>query len=382
MKLAMVGTRGVPARYGGFETAVEEIGQRLAARGHEVTVYCRGGEDSSLREHLGMRLVHLPALRKRSLETLSHSALSLAHAAFAGHRPDVIFLFNSANSPLIPVVRLRRIPVAVHVDGLEWKRDKWSGWGQCYYRQAESVAVRLGDRLISDAQAIADYYHDEFGIETDVIAYGAPVLADPATERLDELGLGRHDYHLVVARFEPENHVLEILEGYHDSQATKPLVVVGSNPYEGDYDRRLRDIADVDDRITLLGAVWDQDLLNTLYANSLTYLHGHSVGGTNPSLLRAMGAAAPVMAYDVVFNREVLGDGPGFFTTPTDVARLVEAAEVDPAATVAAGEGLRDRGARLYDWNRVTDGYEQLAHRLVAGESTRGDASGRRRGSA
>nr|WP_212721610.1 glycosyltransferase [Nocardioides dongxiaopingii] len=375
-----MGTRGVPAHYGGFETAVEEIGARLADRGHEVVVYCRGAEDRTLREHRGMRLVHLPAVRRRSLETLSHSALSMGHAVVR-HRPDVAFVFNAANAPLVPLLRLRRVPVAVHVDGLEWKRDKWSGSGQRFYRRAESVAVRLGDRLISDAQGIADYYLDEFGIDTDVITYGAPILSDPEPRRLAPLGLERHGYHLVVARFEPENHVLEILEGYRASSAEQPLVVVGSNPYEGAYDARLRAVAGADDRITLLGGVWDQDLLNSLYANALTYLHGHSVGGTNPSLLRAMGAAAPVIAYDVNFNREVLGDGAGFFLTPNDVARMVEKAESTAGETVATGVLLQARARQHYDWDRVAEGYEDLARRLAAGESTRGTASGRRRSS-
>lgn len=378
MRLAMVGTRGVPARYGGFETAVEEIGSRLASRGHAVTVYCRGAEDPTMREYLGMRLVHLPAVPRRSLETLSHSAISLGHVV-ARQRPDVAFVFNSANAPLLPLLRARRIPVAVHVDGLEWKRGKWSGSGQQYYRRAESIAVRLGDRLISDAQGIADYYRDEFGIETDVIAYGAPILDDPGTELLASLDLERHGYHLVVARFEPENHVAEILEGYHASSAQQPLVVVGSNPYEGNYDTRIRALAEADERITLTGGLWDQALLNALYANALTYLHGHSVGGTNPSLLRAMGAAAPVLAYDVNFNREVLGETAGFFATTADIARLVEKSEADAEATVSSGQALRERARERYDWDRVTDGYESLAIRLAAGESTHGTASGRRR---
>src|SRR5690242_17398887 len=159
LRVALLGTRGVPARYGGFETCVEEVGRRLAERGHSVVVYCRtvpGDTAPPPTEYLGMRLVHLPAARKRSLETLSHSALSVAH--LLRHRTDAAVVFNAANSPLLPLLRAARVPVATHVDGLEWKRAKWGPVGQRYYRVAESLAVRWSDALIADAQGISSYY--------------------------------------------------------------------------------------------------------------------------------------------------------------------------------------------------------------------------------
>src|SRR5919199_3501439 len=228
LRVALVGTRGVPARYGGFETAVEEVGRRLADRGHDVVVYCRtvpGSTEPPPGSHLGMRLVHLPAARRRSLETLSHTALSVRH--LLTHRTDAAILFNAANSPLLPALRAARVPVATHVDGLEWKRAKWGGTGRRYYRAAECLAVRWSDALIADAQGIADYYAAEFDAGTELIAYGAPLL-DVGADRLPELGLAPRGYHLVVARFEPENHVHLIVEGYAASSAGLPLVVVGS----------------------------------------------------------------------------------------------------------------------------------------------------------
>src|SRR5262245_3442215 len=207
MRIAMVGTRGVPARYGGFETCVEEVGWRLAAVGHDVRVYCRTTDDDGerLSSYRGMTLVHLPAPRKRALETLSHTALSVGH--LMTHPTDVALMFNAANSPLLPALRARRIPVATHVDGLEWKRAKWSGTGQRYYRMAESLAVRWSDAIIADAEGIRSYYEHEFGADADLIAYGAPVIHPEHPELLAAAGLGSHRFHLVVARFEPENHV-------------------------------------------------------------------------------------------------------------------------------------------------------------------------------
>ncbi|WP_296604398.1 DUF1972 domain-containing protein [Nocardioides sp.] len=375
----MIGTRGVPARYGGFETAVEEIGRRLVERGQEVTVYCRGDGDPGGRDHLGMRLVHLPAVHARSLETLSHTAVSVAHLWRTGGH-DVATVFNAANAPFLPALRAAHVPVAVHVDGLEWQRDKWSGTGRHYYRWAESLAVRWADALIADAQGIADYYRREFGVDTELLAYGAPIQPAPRTDRLAELGLTAGSYHLVVARFEPENHVAEIVDGYRRSNARNPLVVVGSAPYGDRYTARVRDLAGADPRVVLLGGVWDQELLDQLYAGCATYLHGHSVGGTNPSLLRAMGAAAPVVAFDVVFNREVAGPDARFFTSPDQLRGIVERAEADPVPVAESGRRLQARAASRYRWDEVADGYESLLKRLAAGESARGSASGRRVG--
>ena len=371
----MVGTRGVPARYGGFETAVEEVGRRLAERGHEVVVYCRstGPDAERPARHLGMSLVHLPAIRSRSLETLSHSALSVGH--LVRHRVDAAVVFNAANAPLLPVLRAARIPVATHVDGLEWKRAKWGTAGRRYYRVVEALAVRWSDALIADAQGIADYYDREFGAPTTLLTYGAPQIT-AGTERLAELRLEPRGYHLVVARFEPENHVHLIVEGYRRSGARKPLVVVGSAPYSDAYTREVHELAD--ERVRFLGAVWDQVQLDQLYGNCATYLHGHSVGGTNPSLLRAIGAGAPVLGYDVDFNREVAGDAGQYFADAATLAQLIEAAEVDPVGTASAGRRARVL-ARRYDWERVADGYEELAARLVRREVPRRRPSGRRR---
>lgn len=360
MKIALIGTRGVPAHYGGFETAVEEVGARLVEAGHEVVVFCRG---EGPREYRGMQLVHLPALRKRSLETLSHTALSVVHHALNG--TDAAILFNAANSPFLPILRARRIPVATHVDGLEWRRSKWGPAGRRYYRVAESLAVRWSDALIADAAGIADYYRTEFGADTRLIAYGAPQVA-PGADRLAELDLSADGYYLVVARFEPENHVLEIVKGYVASPATRPLVVVGSAPYSDAYTASIE--AAADDRVRLLGGVWDQELLDQLYAGAHAYLHGHSVGGTNPSLLRAVGASTATIAFDSVFNREVLGAAGDYFTGPDDLAAVLD--DYQPRT-----DGLAEVAAR-YDWDLVAQRYEQLCADLAAGVRTR--ASGRR----
>lgn len=362
LRIALVGTRGVPAHYGGFETCVEEVGRRLATRGHTVTVYCRSGNGPDRKaEFEGMRLVHLPAVRRRSLETLSHTGLSVAH--LMAHRADATIVFNAANAPWLPLLRLARLPVATHMDGLEWKRAKWGPVGQRYYRWAESFAVQFSNALIADAAGIRDYYRDTFNADTELISYGAPLLEPRAPQHLGSVGLGAGKYHLVVARLEPENHVHTIVEGYVRSRAKLPLVVVGSTPYGQGYDQRLRTSADR--RVSFLGGVWNQELLDELYANALVYWHGHSVGGTNPSLLRAIGAGAATNAFDVNFNREVLGPVGRYFRDPDDVARLAEEAETQPALTRSRANQSREAAAR-YDWDVVADGYEALCYALAS----------------
>jgi glycosyltransferase involved in cell wall biosynthesis len=378
MHVAMMGTRGVPAAYGGFETAVEEIGRRLVDRGHEVTVYCRTSGGDRRREHLGMTLVHLPALRTKVAETLSHTALSAVHAA-GGRRPDAAFVFNAANAPFLPLLRARGIPTALHMDGLEWKRDKWGANGRRYYLAAESLGVRSADALIADAPGIADYYDREFGVPTELLSYGAPLITERRTGRLGRIGLVPGGFHLVVARFEPENHVDVIVDGYHGSTAALPLVVVGSAPYAAEYTRRVEEVADADPRIRLLGGVFDQELLDELYANAATYLHGHSVGGTNPSLLRAMGAGTAVIAWDVGFNRGVLGPEGLFFDGVAGVSARITAAEADRPSLERRGAALRERAAAEYDWDAVAEGYEHLARRLAGGDSIHPQARTARR---
>ncbi|MDP1876047.1 MAG: DUF1972 domain-containing protein [Actinomycetota bacterium] len=365
MKVALMGTRGVPARYGGFETAVEEIGSRLAARGHAVTVYCRN-PGQRMHEYRGMTLVNAPAVRHRVAETLSHTAASTVHAVVRD-RPDAAIVMNAGNAPFLKPLRLAGIPAAVHLDGLESKREKWRGAGAAYYRWAERAAVAWGQEVIADAQAIADHVSRDYGRECVVIPYGAAVI-HPGSGRLAALGVDPGGYHLLVARFEPENHVLDAVKAYGASREVRPLVVVGSAPYSDSYVDAVHAAAEGDGRIRLVGSLYDQDLLDELYGHAVAYIHGHSVGGTNPSLLRAMGAGAPVLAFDVEFNREVT-DGRAYFWRDAEMLTSV----FDDIATGSEGTTLasmstdgRARIAGHYQWDAVTDQYENLLHRLAA----------------
>jgi glycosyltransferase involved in cell wall biosynthesis len=365
----MIGTRGVPAHYGGFETAVEEVGARLAARGHQVVVYCRGG-DSTQTHHRGMELVQLPAVRRRALETLNHTVTSTLDVRRADHY-DAILLFNAANALTLPLLRKVASGIALHVDGLEWQRGKWSRLGRAWYLVMERYGARRADELIADARGIQAYYKERYGVPSRFIPYGAPLIEVGEPRHLASLGLTSGEFHLVVARLEPENHVEIAIEAYVKEERAWPLVVVGSVPYETDYSRTLYDAAATSQSIMMLGGVWEPDKLDELYATSGLYVHGHSVGGTNPSLLRAMGAGAPVAAFDVVFNREVLGDTGRFFGDAAALSQLMTRAELAPDSWRARGQETRIRAAAHYDWDQVASAYEQLCADLAHGGGRR-----------
>jgi glycosyltransferase involved in cell wall biosynthesis len=298
-------------------------------------------------------------------ETLSHTAVSTAHAILRD-RPDAVLLLNAGNAPLLRPLALAGIPTAIHLDGLESRREKWRGAGAKYYRWAEKAAVTWGDAVIADAQAIADHVRERYGRECVVIPYGADVI-HPEASRLAELDVTSRNFHLVVARFEPENHVLEAVHGYRASSEQRPLLVVGSAPYSQWYVDRVHEAGSGDARIRFTGGMYDQELLDQLYGHCLTYIHGHSVGGTNPSLLRAMGAGAPVLAYDVEFNREVTAGNAYFWADATQLTTLFNdiAAGASNERLAQLPELGRERIRQAYQWDAVTTDYEALLRQLV-----------------
>ncbi len=363
MRIAFLGTRGLPARYGGFETCAEELGRRLADRGHDVRVYCRRSRvGPRLSRYLGMRLVHLPAIKIRSLETLSHVFVSLLHALL--RKNDILLVFNYASVPLLALPAWLGKTIVLHMDGMEWTRQKWEGLGRWYFALAERLAVLLPLPLISDARAIQVYYRKRYGRETHFLSYGAPLLATRTPAVLDRVGLSSRGYFLQIARFEPENNIHLTIRAFQSLETEKQLVLIGGNAYRSRYAVAVR--STTDPRIRFLGFCYDPDLLRELLCHSYAYIHGNEAGGTNPGLLQAMAAGSFIIARDVVYNREVADGAARFF--PKNAAGLL--AELrwtlhHPEAMSAGREQARDIVRRRYDWNRVTDEYEALFHRLA-----------------
>jgi len=347
VKLAIIGTRGVPANYGGFETFAEELGARLAARGHQVTVYGRRGFiDPKLGDYRGMQLVVLPALRSKHLETVSHTFVAALHAARRGF--DVVLMCNAANAPFVRILQLAGVPVALNVDGLERKRRKWGFAGRSYYRLGECLAARLPDALITDAEVIHRYYRLEPPEDSD---------------RLDELGLEPGEYLLYVSRFEPENNPDRVVEAYRRVEGTRPLVMVGGAPYARGLTRRVAELAD--ERVLLPGPIYGEGYRQLLF-NCRAYVHATEVGGTHPALVEAMGAGRPVLYYDTPENREVAGDvGLRFnFEGDNNLDNVIGGVIDDEEKLLEMGRRSRNRVDERYRWSDVADSYERVLEGL------------------
>ncbi len=397
LSIAILGTRGVPPRYGGFETFAAELGKRLVARGHRVTVYCRSylypGKPASWE---GIDLVHLPAIEQKYLETVSHALLSAMHLMFvragrengraqrgpaargndrAGYggerrtengerRSDVVLLCNAANAFVVPLLRAARIPVATNVDGIERKRKKWNALGKAVYLTGEALAAHFSTRVIADASTIAGYYRDAFDVEAETIAYGSDFPEEHDTDVLERFGIRAGRYVLYVSRFEPENHPVEVAEAFRRVTTELPLVMLGSAPYSSALIERLQAVAAHDERILLPGALYGGDY-RTLQRSARLYVQATEVGGTHPALIEAMGSNGAVLALDTPENREVGGEAVRYFDFD-GLPRLLEAALASDDTEIRAR--ARARARERYSWEAITDAYEAL-FREIAGSA-------------
>ena len=358
MKIAIIGTRGVPANYGGFETFAEELGWRLADRGHDVTVYGRRGFiDPEQRTYRGMRLVVLPSLRSKHLETVSNTFLATLHASRKDF--DVALVCNAANAPFVRILQLAGVPVALNVDGLERKRRKWGVAGRSYYRLCERLAARLPDALITDAEVIRRYYRRAYKAPSQMIVYGGDLERPTETTVLDDLGLEAGRYLLYVSRFEPENNPDRVVEAWGRFSGPYRLAMVGGAPYAAGLTRRVRELSD--DRVILPGPLYGEAYRQLLF-NCRAYIHATEVGGTHPALVEAMGAGRPVLYYDTPENREVAGGAgvPFQFEGDTALETVLAAVLDDELRLSEMGELSRRRVEERYLWSQVADAYEEL----------------------
>lgn len=360
MKIAILGTRGIPARYGGFETFAEELSRRLVERGHQVSVYCRRRHGQPY--YLGVRLRYLPAVPHKYLETITHTAL--ATLDLLARRPDAALYCNAANALFTLLPRLAGIPVALNVDGIERRRRKWNRLARAWYRFSERLATWLPHAVVSDARTIARYYRERYGKPTHYIPYGAEVGKAPAGETLRALGLVPGGYFLYVSRMEPENNALLVRQAFERVATDLRLVMVGDAPYARRYIARVRDTRDP--RILFPGAIYGQGY-RELGSHCFAYIHATEVGGTHPALVEAMGRGALVLYLNTPENAEVAGEA-GIPFEPQELAeKLRLALRLGPDERERYRRRAQERVRERYDWERITDDYE----RLLAGLSRR-----------
>jgi glycosyltransferase involved in cell wall biosynthesis len=361
MKLAILGTRGIPANYGGFETFAEELSTRLAARGHNITVY---GRSNNIRyphkTYRGVRLAILPTIGTKHLDTVAHTFLSVLHSVTQGF--DCILMCNAANAIFGIVPRVTGTPLALNVDGIERLRKKWGRLARAYYRLSERLATIIPNTIVTDAEVIHNYYLKEYGKESVMIAYGADCARTETTSTLDQLHVRQREYFLYVSRLEPENNAQVVIEAFEKVRTDKALLVVGDAPYAQPYIERLK--ATPDRRIYFPGAIYGTGY-RELQSHAYAYVQATEVGGTHPALIEAMAAGNCVIAKDTPENREVLGDAGLFFRDAEDLRRQMELTLADRPLVERLRVRAHDRAKVRYSWDAVTDAYEKLFNDLT-----------------
>jgi glycosyltransferase involved in cell wall biosynthesis len=364
VRIALLGTRGIPANYGGFETFAEELSTRLVQRGHQVVVYCRTNNvQKRVSPYRGVELQFLPTIPHKYLDTIAHTALSTAHALF--RRFDVVLYCNSANAIFTWTPRLLGMPTALNVDGLERNRQKWNKLGQAWYSISERLSCWLPTETITDAQVIQNYYSERYDKSSHLIAYGADFQKESTVEALERLGLERGGYFLYVSRMEPENNALLVARAFARTSIPQKLVLVGDAPYAAEYVRAVREVDDP--RIVMPGGIYGTGY-RELQSHCLAYVHATEVGGTHPALVEAMGRGAPTLYLGTPENSEVAGEAAIPFERSE--ANLGERLERVAGMSV---EELTDWGARAearmrskYDWEQVTRQYEALFEAMTS----------------
>ncbi len=354
MRIALLGTRGIPANYGGFETFAEELSTRLAARGHQVRVYCRERPQTST--YRGVSLCYLPTLRHKYFDTLAHTFLSTLHLLF--HRMDVALYCNAANALFTIAPRALGMPVALNVDGIERKRKKWNAFARAWYLLSEFLATLLPTAIVTDAEVIEQYYQERYRKASTFIPYGAETETEPSQSALQALSLEPKQYFLYVSRLEPENHALQVRCAFETVSTSMKLALVGDAPHARDYIRQVRDTKD--QRVVMPGAIYGLGY-RELGSHCFAYVHATEVGGTHPALIEAMGRSNLVIYRNTPENAEVCGDAGLPYETESElVNRMQEALAMPEALRTEYGRKARERVEQRYSWSAVTTQYETL----------------------
>lgn len=353
--VSIIGTRGYPSYYGGFETAVRKLAPFFVDSGWKVTVYGRKGATKLADPTRDMRVgcVETLGLENKSLSTLTFGLTSVLHALV--FKPDVALVMNVANGFWLPLLRLRGIPSVVNVDGIEWERAKWGKLAKTVFKLGARFTARFGTVLVSDSVEIQRRWQNEFGRESVFIPYGGDF-----PEALDVVpGLESGTYVLMVARFVPENTVAEFFSAAKSLAVDHPVVIVGSAGYGGELDDTARTLSDEFANVTWLGHVSDDQKLMSLWQHAGAYFHGHSVGGTNPALVQAMACGAPVVARHTPYNVEVLSVEDHLVAPePEAIERALRQLLLNPDARAAASTFNRNRARDRYSWSGVCGTYE------------------------
>ncbi|HSH05857.1 MAG TPA: DUF1972 domain-containing protein [Anaerolineae bacterium] len=360
LNITILGIRGIPAHYGGFETCVDRTSRLLAAAGHHVTVYNRTQHSETHPPHYdGVHLRYIPRPQTVMLHTIGHTIRCAQHMRH--DNIDIVHLYGVGNAPALPFLRRRGRRLIISVDAQDWARAKWGVVARNYLLLSARLATRLADVIVVDSRAIGDYYRQLFNADTHFIAYGAETTPSNGRSWLDKFNLEPHQYHLFVGRLTPEKQPLHLIQAYNQVNCDLPLVIVGEDPHHRGYKEWLQ--AQGDDRVRLVGAVYD-DGFHQLCHHSFLYITASAIEGTSPALLQAMGQGAAVLVNGIPANRETIGPA-GFAYAENDVTdlarqwqKLIDNPDLLPPIRRAAVERIRQH----YTWPLVTQQLIDLYH--------------------
>lgn len=358
MRIALLGTRGIPANYGGFETFAEELSTRLVQRGHQVTVWRR--EPWSGGQYRGVDLRYVPTIRHKYLDTIAHTFLSTLDLLVRRH--DVALYCNAANAIFCWMPRLLGMPVALNVDGLERNRKKWNALARGWYLMSERLSTIFPSEIVSDAERIREYYREQYRADSTFIPYGAEVGPVPTTDVLKKLGLEPGRYFLFVSRMEPENNGLLVREAFERLNTDMKLALIGDAPYASEYIARVRDTKDP--RVVIPGAIYGQGY-HELQSHCFAYIQATEVGGTHPALIEAMGRGALTLFLETPENNEVAGGAAVRFTQATLTETMQRVLDMPEDGRQALRHAAMQRVQQRYSWDAVTDAYEKLLTQLT-----------------
>lgn len=363
-RIAIFGTRGYPAVYGGYETWLKELCNHLSDK-YEFHVYCqRAFFESKPRVVNNVYLHYIPCINTKKLSQVTHSALSTLHSLFFNY--DLYFYVNVSNGPFGVLLKLFQKRTAINTDGIEWERPKWKGFGGKYFKWGATLSSKYFDVLISDSIGIQKYYEQNFKADSVMIAYGAYIKESTKPEMIKQFNIRVNDYYLVVGRMIPDNNIEEIIKGYLQSKTQKKLVIVGDVIYKDAFADRVKAMAN--ENVIFTGYLKDQELLTELFSNSYCYIHGHAFGGTNPALLKALAYGCCILAHDNIYNREVLLNekhGYYFKSEPESIAELINYIDIRENEVLIKKKTSQSRISDNYTWKKICDQYDELFSKMM-----------------
>ena len=359
LKIAIIGSRGYPYVYSGYETLVKELSERLVKKGHVVRVYCHKSLFKKRpRTVNGIELIYTPSIRSKVLSQLYNSFFSFMHVFFSDF--DVVLVVNSANGPFGILTKLSGKKTCINVDGLEWLRPKWKGFGSLYFKISSKLATAFYDKIITDSKEMSMIYKKIFKKNSKIIAYGPTMKNTIKQDFLNYLNIKSNDYYLVVGRLIPDNNSKLIIEGFINSKSLKKIVIVGDVPYHDDYANEVKKMAT--DRVIFTGYVKSQEKLSQLYKNCYCYIHGHEFGGTNPTMINALYLKLKIIALDTIFNREMLENYKSIFFQK-QVPSISKS--IDQLEKTSKNINIEFSLPAKYKWENITEFYEAIFLDLV-----------------